>query len=358
MYLFPYFDTKDKERNTSAEVSKPSDFTEAFLSEESSEPLTSQYDNSSTVLNDSETLTNILCKELIDDKKSFDASIWVNHISQLAENRKFRLSYSEITGFVFSLINGQSMELLDSLRDNPYEAFLSNLDNVYDIVNKDQKFKDENFSTYKMILKFRDHVKLAVRQESEYRNWNSKAEEQIKTRVSEATKEITGQFVGLIGIFTALSFVVFGGINSLNSIIETLEDLSKTNSVLPTIISSITWAFCMMNILFGFMYFVLRVIDRKGELANQKGGNIVQRYPAVFLTNYILLASFSISCFAWFSQLTGLGINVYTAILESNTTSFFVISLIIIVVLIIIALVLVLMYKPTKKKDKESGSNK
>lgn len=49
----------------------------------------------------------------------------------------------------------------------------------------------------------------------------------LAPKISEITKEMTQQLVGLIGIFTALSFIVFGGISSLDSIFGAVRNIKR-----------------------------------------------------------------------------------------------------------------------------------
>ena len=99
----------------------------------------------------------------------------------------------------------------------------------------------------------------------------------LTPKVSAITKEMTQQLVGLIGIFTALSFIVFGGISSLDSIFGAVQGtLEDEHSVLPVLIIAIAWALCMMNLLFGFMYFVIRITHLQKPV-DEKALNLVQR---------------------------------------------------------------------------------
>ena len=66
------------------------------------------------------------------------------------------------------------------------------------------------------------------------------------------TKEMNTQLISLIAIFTALSFIVFGGISSLDNIFDGVKDIPVTKLM---IVGSI-WCFCIMNLVFVFMFFV------------------------------------------------------------------------------------------------------
>lgn len=122
---------------------------------------------------------------------------------------------------------------------------------------------------------------------------------------------MTSQLVGLISIFTALSFIVFGGISSLENMVTSLQGtLKDQQSVLPILILAMAWAFCMMNLLFGFMYFVIRITTLEKPV-DENAANVVQRYPVVFLCNYIILALLVLFSGMWFAEVNAVGKSVF-----------------------------------------------
>lgn len=147
-----------------------------------------------------------------------------------------------------------------------------------------------------MVVKIYDHINLAIRQKDMTNKSDSdlhrQIEEIVETKSAAVTKEMTTQLVSLIAIFTALSFIVFGGISSLDSIFQSLQTtMEDKNTILPTLIVSVVWAFCLMNLLFGFMYFVLRIAKQSPSRA-EKQQNIVQLLPCCFSLRLCSASSF------------------------------------------------------------------
>lgn len=144
-----------------------------------------------------------LCEKL--NATDFSTESWLNEVSDFAENTGNRLIYSTISDYVFGL------EQRDRLTTNVKQA----LNDVYE-----QEFYSQ--STQKMVVKIYDHINLAIRQKDMTNKSDSdlrrQIEEIVETKSAAVTKEMTTQLVSLIAIFTALSFIVFGGISSLDSI--------------------------------------------------------------------------------------------------------------------------------------------
>lgn len=238
-----------------------------------------------------------LCEKL--NATDFSTQSWLNEVSDFAENTGNRLIYSTISDYVFGL------EQRDRLTTNVKQA----LNDVYEQESYSQ-------STQKMVVKIYDHINLAIRQKDMTNKSDSdlrrQIEEIVETKSAAVTKEMTTQLVSLIAIFTALSFIVFGGISSLDSIFQSLQTtMEDKNTILPTLIVSVVWAFCLMNLLFGFMYFVLRIAKQSPSRA-EKQQNIVQRYPVVFLCDYVLLLLFVVLCGSWFAERNGVGQTVFS----------------------------------------------
>lgn len=254
-----------------------------------------------------------LCEDL--NSRSFEKDAWIEKIKNFASNPTNRLIYSVISHFIFEL--DQDDHLLSNIKEVVKET-LSAPEGEYDLTTK------------KMIVKLYDHINLAIRQKSLFKQDEQELRDRIKNIVkpeieeksSTLTKEITTQLVSLIAIFTALSFIVFGGISSLDSIFQSLQCVMvKKNTVLPTLIVAVAWAFCLMNLLFGFMYFVLRIAKSPTK---EETKNIVQRYPAVFLCDMVLLFLLILFGGMWFAELHGIGRPVFDFVVKHNVFFFWI----------------------------------
>lgn len=246
-----------------------------------------------------------LCKELSRSvaNGNFDSKHWLGELRKYISKNDNRLLYSDISNYIFNL------------SDEEFTTFTTNLDSVLNVAadlrgtNVEQ---DKNL--YKTLLKFFDHVNLAHRQNSMFSNKQQDIDNEIERllgpKIQDITKDMTSQLVGLVSIFTALSFLIFGGISSLQNTFNSLSTAANAqNSILPTLIVTLAWAFCLMNLLFGFMYFVLRIVKPP---VSQIQTNIVQRYPVVFLCDYVLLLLFVVLCGSWFAKRNGMGKDIFS----------------------------------------------
>ena len=189
--------------------------------------------------------------------------------------------------------------------------------------------------------------------DSDRKSLQQDIELEVKTEISNATKDITSQLVGLVALFTAMSFLVFGGIASLGSIFNSVElFVNLESSVLPVLLVAVAWAFCMMNLLFAFMYFVLRLVKPE-QFAIRPEKNMVQRYPVVFLTNYILLVLFVVLLGMWFAKCNGIGLPVFNFVVGHSFWSFLIGIIVIIAVLAFLGFCLFQNYHSKPRASKQ-----
>lgn len=279
----------------------------------------------------------------------FDCEAWVKNLEDYLSSSAGRLMYSSISNYIF---NKTEQELT---------TFATNLDFVLHYVESKaaRNIEDDRWKkSFKAVLKFYDHSNLAIQQQKLVNKKRVDLEHEVSgvlaPKISEITKEMTSQLVGLIGIFTALSFIVFGGISSLDSIFGAIQGtLDNQTSILPVLIVAVAWSICMMNLLFGFMYFVIRIthLSKTANENNEKSTNMVQRYPIVFLCNYVLLALLALFSGMWFARENDIGKSIYKSLVKDHSTGTFWCAIIIfIVVFALLGLRLWMWYRPQKIK--------
>lgn len=286
------------------------------------------------------------------DEKEMDCAAWISLLEEYITGHNDRIYYSAISNCIFHM------------DEERFPDFLSNLGKVVDYagqnLNKNNDCDKENL--YRAVIKFYDHANLAHQQKVTFSSKREDLREDIKREVTAAlepkisgiTKDMTSQLVGMIGIFTALSFIVFGGISSLDSIFGTIQGtLENQHSVLPILIVAVAWAICMMNLLFGFMYFVIR-ITHISETINEKASNIVQRYPVVFFCNYILLALLILFGGMWFAEVNAIGKGVFEFAVDArHSTGVFLIFVILFIAFFgVLGWLLWKWYRPKKSAEK------
>ena len=203
------------------------------------------------------------------------------------------------------------------LSDAIYESFiknekkedliLGNIDYLLDLCNNDIKESSTSTSkselenkkyVRKVALKIKDHTNLAIRQyrtlkqtDDEYKR---KFSEQIGGFKEKLTQDITSQLITLVGIFTAIAFVVFGGISSLGSI---FSDINK-KSIIKLIISSSIWGIAMFNLIFGFLLGISKMTGLNISSSNSR--DFIKKYLLVFWMNAIMITILVVSLWLYF----------------------------------------------------------
>lgn len=287
-----------------------------------------------------------LCRGLSDSTQGFDHLIdtWLSELDAYL-SKYDRLLYSTITNFIYGL------------NEEEYAIFEVNLYYVFEeVMNRPlpEKADDARAAALRRrhVLKFYDHVNLARRQSTLYSDKKNNLEEmiaaQIEPKLAASAKDLTSQLIGMVAIFTALSFIVFGGISSLESLFAKLP--CNTDTVLPVIIVALAWTLCIGNLLFAFMYFVLHVIGVKPDLSAEKG-NPIQRYPLVFFTNYVLGSGLLVFSAAMYAKVHGIGKGIYTFVLSHNDWVFFIALAFIVGVIFATGRFLLRLYKKTNPID-------
>jgi hypothetical protein len=333
-----------------------------------------------------EIATENLCTQLDQDNNQFDETkqdAWLQALDDYARKHE-RLIYSVISNHVYTLVDDDN-NINDE--NSKYTNFESNLRAAYLSVAEANPPEDPTeLVTFQRkrsyATKFYDHVNLAQKQaallkmkkeevaqivdkqlkpalqeatdnfktqmkadlDETTKTFETRVDDTVKdfktqmkadlgettkifeTRVDDTANNLTSQLISLVALFTALSFIVFGGISSLDSIFTVLSE--KDNTVLPTIIVAIVWALCMMNLLFLFVYFILQIIASKKGTEGEKPPKkitfrgLVQKYPLVFLFNYILLSLLLFTGGAYYAWITGLGRGIYDWVLSVSDLTF------------------------------------
>ena len=282
--------------------------------------------NSSQTLNTEKSLEQMrrevqeLCEQLAGGEygHNFNSDKWIRSLFFYLKRSDARLFYSTISYYIFEMT------------DEEYADFSSHMDIV--VHQAEQEFHNENLplNIYKAILKFYDHVTLANQQKLMvdrrsqllHTEVQHEIKEEVQSGIAAGNKDIISQLVGLVALFTAMSFLVFGGIASLDSIFKSVKRfINLESSVLPVLLVAVAWAFCMMNLLFAFMYFVLRLVKPE-QFTIRSEKNVVQRYPVVFLTNYILLVLFVVLLGMWFAKCNGIGLPVFNVVVGHPVITF------------------------------------
>ena len=171
--------------------------------------------------------------------------------------------------------------------------------------------------TKKIVLKMWDHVTLASQQytilKQSDEEYDKKFQERIKKhqdkmnmefqeKIAKYQAEMNAQMISMVGIFTALAFLVFGSISSLDGIFENIQfPIFKVMSI------GLIWGFCVINMIFVFLYCVGKMTKLSFKsTTDDTENNIFKNYPIVVYTNYVIAVLLLPSLFGWFLQQTGI----------------------------------------------------
>ena len=220
-------------------------------------------------------------------------------------NKHGRLLYTVLSDRVYEYENL-------SVSSEKDMTFLTNIDILLeecekDIIllkNKNSKELKNKKRIKRIVIKLKDHVNLAIRQYINLKQtdeeYQSKFNKQIGAFKEKVTKEITAQLITLVGIFTAIAFVVFAGNSSLSSVFSAINK----KSIIKLIIASSIWGMAMFNLIFGFLLGISKMTGL--TIGSNKSRNFFEKYILVFWMNAIMIVIFVVTL--WFYFIFKIGI--------------------------------------------------
>lgn len=272
---------------------------------------------------------DLICEMLSVATQEFDSKNFFDKIhNYIIQND--RLLYSQMTNYIFLL------------SDEEFGVLQTNIDNVVNYMYGEEFEKDfEQESNIKLqriylersqrtVLKMWDHVNLARRQYIMFHHKDADYEKIVdkKMEIAEAkiSKEMNVQLISLVAIFTALSFLVFGGISSLDNIFAGAKDIP----ILKLIVIGSIWGFCIMNMLFVFMFFVAKIAKLDLSSTDDVNANILKKYPLICWCNLIVVSIFVLSSWVTYISDEELSTKIYETI-YNNQTIFFITGTLVII---------------------------
>lgn len=220
-----------------------------------------------------------------------------------------RIEYSTISNKVFQC----SIESEKNDKNTPLDKMMSNIDILVskaDNMKSSDELEQEQIDTKKAIYKISDHINLAQQQFSYLRESDQEYKDRFDSLIGEQREkimqEMTTQLLTMVSIFTALAFLIFGGISSLDSIFS-----AKNLTIIRIITLAIVWGLVMLDLLFVFLFCI-------GRLTNltKKRKNVFKQYKIVWITNYLLIMLFMFSL--WFYFIDSNGINAELLMFTKN----------------------------------------
>lgn len=207
-----------------------------------------------------------LYSKLSNPIENFNFTEWMLEFSSFAE------TYDR---FLYSAI---SSAILNENDENKITFVMENIKTVVERTRQDKQnmndypVSEEELSKniviisqakYKMLLKLYDHCNLANTQRTVYnqtkQDISQMTDTSIKQKIGEYEKDITTQLISLVSIFTALSFVIFGGISVLDNLLQNI----KTLLVIKTFLIATLWLICMSNVFILFTRLICFLIGKE-----------------------------------------------------------------------------------------------
>lgn len=245
------------------------------------------------------TAINEICKRLSVATTEFADDAAVEVYKKILEYRKEykRWFYSDISNYLFTE-KDPSIFLLNLEKVQAYaDRHLKDIDPES---NKEEYMRAEDMLC--MLDKLWDHSNLAQKQISVFKNDEEKFKIQFETNMkpykAEIFEEINKQVISLIAIFTALSFLVFGGISSLDNIFEGVSRVP----IIQLMIVGCIWCLCILNLIFVFIYFISKITKMPIASTEKSGASLFERYPFWIWSNYVMLLILVLSCWISFIE--------------------------------------------------------
>lgn len=241
----------------------------------------------------------VICAQLSTPATAFNAESTCSSVMEYIGKYK-RWFYSDISDYLFRCT------------EKEIASFLSNLDTLQSYVYaKRRDATDEEKaaadSVVTVIDKLYDHSNLAQKQNISLHDsdetFSSRFDKNLIPFKATFAHEMNMQFISLIAIFTALSFIVFGGISSLNNIFQNAAHIP----ILELVIVGCIWSLCISNLVFAFMYFVSKVAGIPIKTSNHPNAQLSQKYPLWVWSNYVLLLILAIACWLYFIDYANAG---------------------------------------------------
>lgn len=266
-----------------------------------------------------------------------------------------RVLYSTISNIIYNHYDSNEKTT------DPAGTLLSNLDALVRYTEDSSKIADKKKAltgslteqnvddTRKAVLKIWDHVTLASQQYTMLKQSDDEYNIKFQNRISEykekMSKEMNAQMITMISIFTALAFLIFGSISSLDGVFENIDmPIFKAMNI------GLIWGACVLNMIFVFLYCVGKMTNLNIKSNQSTRANIFQRYPIVWWTNLILVALLMITAWGHFIQQSTIGIK-FMKFASCSPWLVFIAGSVIILALIICGIIF--LYRKTKFKESD-----
>lgn len=249
-----------------------------------------------------------ICEFMVTDSSQFDAKKGFDMIQQYIEKYR-RILYSQISNMIYALYDGHTPEEAS----NTLGTMVSNIEKMV-AYTRTKDYHDElaqirhqaDRKSYEdaqnALIKIWDHVNLAQTQYSGLKQtdeeYKRKFDASIEPFKNNLVQDMNAQLLTIVSIFTALAFLIFGGISSLGSIFSNHE-----LPVLKIIIIGCVWGLCILNLVFVFLFCVGKMTNLNFRSSKETNSNIFQKYPIVWWSDLIILMLLAGSLWTYYIRL-------------------------------------------------------
>ncbi len=241
-------------------------------------------------------------------RELFDILKKDNQDFNLEDIEKFRGKVNEYNDKYKRLLYSEISNLFFKCEENEVGTVLSNLEELTDVSLNNIEQNKAN-KTDVVILKIYDHINLANQQIFHLKDSDSTIKNKVddylednlselKNGMEENNRNMITNLISLVGIFTALSFAVFGGITSFQSIFSNIKGVPLTK----VMILGCIWSLAIVNIVFFLIYFMAKLTKRDIR-TNQFSSSFLRRYPLICLTNMTIITIFIMSLWLRFVEI-------------------------------------------------------
>lgn len=210
--------------------------------------------------------------------------------------------YSVISNYVFvandnidNMVNN-IVNNIDIILDYSYSTRFSS-----DMIEKFELEEAEIEKSRRIILKINDHIHLAVQQLHNLRisdeEYAKRFEEQMQPVTNKLVQDMNAQLISLVGIFTAIAFIIFGGISEFNNIFSSLND----TSLLKLLMVGSVWGICLINLVYVFLFCIGKMTGLNFRSVQKSAeATVFQKYPIVWWSNLIVISILIVSTWLYF----------------------------------------------------------
>lgn len=297
-----------------------------------------------------ESAVDDLCERLSKDSKDFSPEMFFEILHGYIV-KDYRLLYTNITNYIFSLEKEEVFGIMQTNLDKVIDHIYSEQFDEDHAKGQGDRYPQGSYDKTKhTVLKIWDHMNLAKRQYALFKmkdeGYATIVDEKMSAAELRLSKELNGQLISLVSIFTALSFLLFGGISSLDNIFAGAKDIP----IIKLMIVGTIWCFCIMNLIFVFMFFVAKMTGLDIRSSQDVNANLVQKYPLIWWCDHILVSVLLLSCWVYYIKNEGFSVQIYDR-LNRYPTLYFAVGTIVMIGMIVWGAIKIFSLSKTREKD-------